>query len=125
MTMPDGLYDRDILAWSEHQADLLRRLGRGEKVNDIDWQNLIEEIVDVGQSEFRSVKSQLVNIMVHVLKLCTWPDGTAVRHWREEIANFQDQAKDRLTATMREKIALVELYARSIRRLRVAHSTLR
>jgi hypothetical protein len=29
--MPDGLYERDILSWSEHQADLLRRLARGEK----------------------------------------------------------------------------------------------
>ena len=24
--MPDSLYDTDILGWSEHQADLLRRL---------------------------------------------------------------------------------------------------
>ncbi len=27
--MPDGLYERDILVWSQHQADLLRRLGAG------------------------------------------------------------------------------------------------
>jgi hypothetical protein len=32
--MPNDLYDRDVLAWSEHQADLLRRLARGEQVND-------------------------------------------------------------------------------------------
>jgi hypothetical protein len=31
--MPDDLYDRDVLAWSEYQADLLRRLARGERVN--------------------------------------------------------------------------------------------
>lgn len=30
--MPDGLYERDILAWSEAQADPLRRLARGERV---------------------------------------------------------------------------------------------
>jgi hypothetical protein len=30
--MSDGLYERDILSWSEHQADLLRRLARGERV---------------------------------------------------------------------------------------------
>jgi hypothetical protein len=33
--MPDGLYDQDILAGSCRQADLLRRLGRGEWVNDL------------------------------------------------------------------------------------------
>ena len=118
--MPDGLYDRDILAWSEHQADLLRQLGRGEKVNDVDWEHVVEEIEDVGQSEFKSVKSQIVNIVVHVLKLYLWPRSTAAQHWRDEIGNFQDQAKDRLTASMREKIVVSELYARSLRRMSVA-----
>ena len=27
----DGLYERDVLAWSQHQADLLRRVGRGKR----------------------------------------------------------------------------------------------
>ncbi|WP_428491884.1 DUF29 family protein [Rhodopila sp.] len=46
-------YDADILVWSEHQADLLRRRGAGELVNeaDLDWTNLAEEIADVGRSE--------------------------------------------------------------------------
>jgi hypothetical protein len=31
-------YEADILTWSERQADLLRRVGAGEKVNDqVDW----------------------------------------------------------------------------------------
>ncbi len=29
--MPDGLYERDFLEWSERQADLLRRLAAGER----------------------------------------------------------------------------------------------
>jgi hypothetical protein len=48
--MPVDLYHRDVLAWSEHQADLLRRVGRGERVNDIDWDLVAEEIEDVGLS---------------------------------------------------------------------------
>jgi hypothetical protein len=45
MPMPnDTLYDTDIVAWSEHQAALLRRLARGERVNDqMDWDNLVED----------------------------------------------------------------------------------
>ena len=31
--MPDGLYERDALLWSEQQADLLRRLAEGERLN--------------------------------------------------------------------------------------------
>ena len=69
MPMPDGLYERDVLAWSQHQADLLRRLGRGERVNDVDWANIAEEIEDVGLSELHAVESFLNLIIVHLLKL--------------------------------------------------------
>ena len=41
--MPDGLHDSDVLIWSEQQADLLRRLAAGERVNDaVDWANVIK-----------------------------------------------------------------------------------
>jgi hypothetical protein len=43
------LYETDILAWSRHQSDVLRRLAAGERVNDqVDWPNVIEEIESVG-----------------------------------------------------------------------------
>jgi hypothetical protein len=50
--MPDGLYERDVLAWSQHQADLLRRLGRGEQANDVDWAHVAEEIEDMACPNF-------------------------------------------------------------------------
>jgi hypothetical protein len=43
--MSDDLYDDDILWWSEQQAELLRRVAAGERVND---QVVIEEIESVG-----------------------------------------------------------------------------
>ena len=46
--MPDNLYLLDTLAWSEQQAALLRRLAAGERVNDLDWPHVIEEIEDAG-----------------------------------------------------------------------------
>jgi hypothetical protein len=55
--MSDGLYERDVLAWSQHQADLLRRVGRGERVNDVDWVQIAEEIEDVGLSELHSARA--------------------------------------------------------------------
>jgi hypothetical protein len=40
--MPDDLYERDILVWSEKQAALLRRLARGEGLNEaVDWDHVI------------------------------------------------------------------------------------
>ena len=48
------LYDTDILAWSDRQADLLRRMAAGERVNDqVDWENVAEEIQDMGNNVVR------------------------------------------------------------------------
>src|SRR5580658_10166098 len=44
--MPNDLYEHDVLAWSERQAELLRRVARGERVTDIDWDHVVEEIED-------------------------------------------------------------------------------
>ena len=37
-TMPDGLYERDALAWAEKQLVLLRQMAAGELVTGaVDW----------------------------------------------------------------------------------------
>ena len=79
--MPDGLYERDILAWSEQQAELLRRLVLGERVNDaVDWAGVIEEVHDVGALQLRACRSLLRQAMLHLLKVRAWPDSVAVSH---------------------------------------------
>jgi hypothetical protein len=108
--MPDGLYDQDILAWSTRQADLLRRLGRGERVNDVDWDNIAEEIESVGRSELHAVESYLDLIITHVLKIHAAPDHESVPHWRHEMLTFQRNARRRYTDSMRQNIDLASLY---------------
>ena len=108
--MPDDLYDRDVLAWSEHQADLIRRLARGERVNDLDWEHVAEEIEDVGLSELHAVESYLELIIVHLLKAHAWPDNEAVKHWHSEIVAFQKNAARRFAPSMRRRIDLAALY---------------
>jgi hypothetical protein len=112
--MPDDLYDRDVLAWSEHQATLLRRVAGGEKVNDIDWTHVVEEIEDVGRSELNAVHSYLRQILVHLPKLHGWPGLAACRHWRSEIVAFQTDARQRYAPSMRQRIDVSELYARAV-----------
>lgn len=61
-------YEADILTWSEHQADLLRRLAAGERVNDqIDWENVIDEVGDVGRNTLRACRSHLLQALLHDL----------------------------------------------------------
>ncbi len=115
--MPDGLYERDALAWAEQQAALLRRLAAGEGVNDaVDWPNVIEEVQDVGLSELRSCRSLLLQAMTHLLKLYAWPSSDAAAHWQNEAGVFLDDAEQRFTPSMRQRIGLDELYAKALRR---------
>lgn len=115
--MPDGLYERDALAWAEQQAELLRRLAGGERVNDaVDWPNVIEEVQDVGLSELRACRSLLQQAMTHLLKLHAWPGGQAAAHGHDEVGVFLDDAADRFAPSMRQRIGLGELYAKALRR---------
>lgn len=82
--MPDGLYERDILAWSEEQARLLQRLTAGEPgVNAVvDWPDLIEELQDLGLSPLEACESLSRQASVHLLKLYAWPGSRSAGHWR-------------------------------------------
>jgi Domain of unknown function DUF29 len=80
-------YEADVLLWSEHQAALLRRLARGEAVNERpDWDNIIDEVESVGRSELAAVKSLLVQALLHMLKAKAWPEHRDVSHWQAEEA---------------------------------------
>jgi Domain of unknown function DUF29 len=111
--MPDDLYDRDALAWSERQAALLRRVARGERVNDVDWDHVVEEIEDVGISELHAVQSYLDQILVHLLMLHGWPELDADQHWRAEIVAFQTSLERRFAPSMRQRIDLPKIYNRA------------
>lgn len=115
--MPEDLYDRDVLAWSEHQADLLRRLARGKRVNDLDWEHVVEEIEDVGLSELHAVESYLEQILVHLLKTQTWPASQSLNDWRAEIVSFQGRAERRFAPSMERRIELDQLYRRAVRQV--------
>ena len=118
-SMPDGLYERDALAWAERQAALLRRVAAGELVNDaVDWAHVIEEVADVGLSELRACRSLLRQAMVHLLKLHAAPDSQAVEHWQGEVAGFLTEARDVFSPSMRQRIDLADLYVDALYRMK-------
>jgi Domain of unknown function DUF29 len=95
------LYDTDIVAWAGTQAELLRRLARGEQINaPPDWPNIAEEIESVGRSEINATLSQIVNVLRHRLYLLGWPEGLSVRRWRAELREFERQLRQHYTPSM-------------------------
>jgi Domain of unknown function DUF29 len=109
----NDLYDEDILLWSEQQADLLRR----RAANSLDWDNLAEEIEDVGRSQLHAVQSHLVQAILHDLKVAAWPESRDVPHWRAEARGQRDDANSAFTPGMAQRIDVAALYRRALRRL--------
>ena len=78
-------YEADVLLWSEHQAALLRRLARGEAVNEPpDWDNIIDEVESVGSEQLQPLSRCCVQALMHMLKAEAWPLSRDVSHWQAE-----------------------------------------
>ena len=110
------LYETDILVWSEQQAELLRRLAHGERVNDqLDWEHLIEEVESVGSEQLHAVESLLLQALVHMLKAQGWPLARDVENWRADARGFRAQAANRFAPSMRQRLDLARLYRQALR----------
>jgi uncharacterized damage-inducible protein DinB len=59
-----SLYERDFCLWIEQQARLLRE----RRLEGLDTANLLEEIEDLGIGAKKAVKSNLVIVLLHLLK---------------------------------------------------------
>jgi hypothetical protein len=57
-------YDRDVVAWADEQAGLLR----ARRFDLLDIEHLAEEIEDVGKSEQRELASRMAVLLAHLLK---------------------------------------------------------
>jgi len=70
---PPALYDRDIVAWAEEQAHLLR----AGRLAELDIEHLAEEIEDLGKSEQRALASRLSVLLAHLSTEMAIPTAAA------------------------------------------------
>jgi hypothetical protein len=87
------LYETDYLQWIETTVARLRR----QDYEQVDWEPLIEEIEDLGRSERRALKSNLIIVLVHLLKWQYQPnhrsgswEGNILEHRRRVREALQD-----------------------------------
>jgi hypothetical protein len=85
-------YAADLYQWTQEQAAALRR----RAANEIDFENLAEEIEDMGKSTRRELGSRLEVLLVHLLKWYYQPE-LQCGSWRGSIMEQRHQI-DKLLA---------------------------
>ncbi|MEA5536424.1 DUF29 domain-containing protein [Crocosphaera sp. XPORK-15E] len=109
-------YISDYYTWTKEQAELLK-LKRFEQV---DWEHLIEEIEELGNSRENALESYLERLLEHLLKLSYWESEKeyCTRGWKAEITNFRVQIKKiiRKNPALKNKIETIwtEIYPERI-----------
>lgn len=76
-------YEKDFVAWCYDQKNALA----ARDFEGIDFDNLREEIESVGRSEKNSLKSYLIVIMKHLLKLDMQPEYENKESWHTSVRN--------------------------------------
>jgi hypothetical protein len=76
-----SLYELDYFLWTEEIVNKLRM----REINELDLENLIEEIEDLGRSQKQALKSRLRELLEHILKRTYINMPDCDRGWVESI----------------------------------------
>jgi hypothetical protein len=114
--MPDDLYHRDVLEWSERQSELLRQVAVSERRAEVDWQHVIDEIAAVGIAQLNDFRGLLRQVMICLGRIHLNPDDKARPDREVELACVLDDAADQFTPSMRHRIDLDFLWGRVLLR---------
>jgi len=96
-TATSRLYETDFYGWVQNQAGVLRA---GNFAN-LDLENLIEEIEDMGKSRQRALESRLEILLMHLLKWQFQPEMKGPS-WHFTI----DEQRERIAKLLRENPSL-------------------
>jgi hypothetical protein len=89
-----SLYERDFCLWVDEQVRLLRQ-GAFDR---LDVANLVEEIGDLGIGAKKAIKSNLVVVLLHLLKHQFQPRRRS-RSWLDSILEHRLRLRDDLDAS--------------------------
>jgi hypothetical protein len=107
--MNKPLYEKDFFAWTQAQADALRR----RSANELDWENLIEEVESMGKQQRRELTRRLAILLGHILKWENQSDQRS-RSWANTIRNQQREIADLLEENPSLKAALPQVWQKAL-----------
>ncbi|MGL5836017.1 MAG: DUF29 domain-containing protein [Waterburya sp.] len=87
----NNLHDQDFNLWVERTKEVIQN----RDFENMDWDNLLDEIDDLGKSEKRSLDSYTQQLIEHILKLKYWNDEVerCRKGWQQEVVNFRNRIK--------------------------------
>lgn len=93
------LYEIDDAQWLEETVKLIRN----NQFGDLDIDNLIEELEELGTERKNAVASLLEQIIRYLLLLQYWTSEAEYNsvHWKEEIYTFRVQLRRKITTNLR------------------------
>ncbi|MBW4577047.1 MAG: DUF29 domain-containing protein [Aphanothece sp. CMT-3BRIN-NPC111] len=102
------LYDQDYYLWLKTTINQLR----AGQFSSVDLDNLIEELESMSRREKRAVKSLLIRLLEHLLKLQFWNIERERNegHWKGEIRTFRREIKDELKDSPSLKPYILEIF---------------
>jgi hypothetical protein len=107
------LYEIDDYLWIQETVKLLRE----KRFNELDVDNLIEELDDLGRERKNKVESLLRQIIIHLLLLEYWHEQKSLNqnHWQAEITEFRFQLNGILTTNLYQHLLnnLQQIYQKS------------
>ncbi|AFZ34167.1 protein of unknown function DUF29 [Stanieria cyanosphaera PCC 7437] len=105
-------YEEDYYLWTQTMVEKFKN----KDYLNIDWDNLIEEIEDLGKSQKRAVESLLLRLTEHILKLKYWETERErnKKHWQSEVVNFLVLLRKRLKESPSLKNNLAEIYEETL-----------
>lgn len=97
------LYEIDDYLWVERTIELLK----DKNFDELDLENLIEELEDLGRERKNKVESLLRQIIIHLLLLEYWSQEYQYNaaHWQAEITEFRFQINGILTKKLQSYLA--------------------
>ncbi|WP_026097473.1 DUF29 domain-containing protein [Baaleninema simplex] len=103
-TTTQHLYETDYLRWIEVTIAQLRR----REIENLDWENLCEELEGMARRERRSLKSNLVVLLLHLLKWQHQPQQRS-GSWKGSIVEHRRRIRDALQDSPSLKGYLVQV----------------
>jgi hypothetical protein len=93
-TTTKSLYDVDFVEWAATTAQLLRE----RRLDEVDLEHVAEEIEDLATSDQRAVRSQLLRMLMDLVKTRIQPEreGTG---WRTSIVNARQEIELQLESS--------------------------